>query len=186
MKETEEPAEPTTPTQSTSESATPTPTSNESGSTYKGNRRGKSRRGNESGTRGLEQKYFKGETPELNAVLGLITERLDQGVTFEKFQYVLKNYVLKNFHKAEDIVEMVTNLKDPCTNFETKNIPKDLTTTEEGSKINMKMWEIRVKKYMDTEEVLTENSNKLYGIVIVKCTPPLRPTIKHDAEYGIK
>ena len=48
------------------------------------------------------------------------------------------------------------------------------------------MWEIRVKKYMDREEVLTENANKLYGIVIGQCTPPLRSTIKHDAEYGIK
>ena len=104
MKETEEPAEPTTPTPSTSASATPTPTSNESGSTYKGNRRGKSRRGNEGGTRGSEQKDFKGETLELNAVLGLITEILDQGVTFEKFQDVLKNYVLKDFHKAEDSI----------------------------------------------------------------------------------
>ena len=112
MKETEEPAEPTTPVPSTSESATPTPTSNKSRNTYRGNRRGSSRRGNEGGTRGSEQKDFKGETPELNAVLRLITEILDQGVTFEKFQEVLKNYVLKNFHKAEDIVEMVTNLKD--------------------------------------------------------------------------
>ena len=142
MKETEEPAEPTTPTPSTSASVTLTPTSNESGSAYKGKRRGNSRRGNEGGTRGSEQKYFKGETLELNAVLGLITERLDQGVTFEKFLDVLKNYVLKNFHKAEDIVEMVTKLKDPFTNFETKHMPKDLTTTEEGSKLKMKMWEI--------------------------------------------
>ena len=54
----------------------------------------------------------------------------------------------EEFHKAEDIVEMVTNLKYPCTNFETQHMPKDLTTTEEGSKIKMKMWEIRVKKYM--------------------------------------
>ena len=118
----------------------------------------------------MEQKDFKGETPELNAVLGLITKRLDQSVTFEKFQDVLKNYVLKNFHKAEDIVEMVTNLKDPFPNFETKHMPKDLTTTEEVSKMNMKMkmWEMRVKKYMDREEVLTENANKLYGIFIGK------------------
>ena len=83
MNETEEPAEPTTPTPSTSASATPTTTSNESGSTYKGNRRGNLRHGNEGGTRGSEQNDFQGETPELNAVLGLITERLDQGVTFE-------------------------------------------------------------------------------------------------------
>ena len=65
-------------------------------------------------------------------------------------------------------------------------MPKDLTTTEEGSNIKLKMWEIRVKKYMDRKEVLTENANKLYDIVIGQCTPPLISTIKHDAEYGIK
>ena len=104
----------------------------------------------------------------------------------EILQDIVLQNVLENFHKAEDIVEMVTNLKDPCTNFETKHMPKDLTSTEEGSKIKMKMWEIRVKKYMDREEFLTENANNLYGIVIGQCTPPLRSTIKHDTEYGIK
>ena len=117
MKENKEPAKPTTPAPSTSASATPTTAINESGSTYKGNRRGSSRCGNEGGTRVSEQKYFKGETPELNAVLGLITERLDQGVTFEKFQEVLKDYVLKNFHKSEDIVEMITDPKYPFPNY---------------------------------------------------------------------
>ena len=34
---------------------------------------------------------------------------------------------------------------------------------------------------MDREEVITENANKLYGIVIGKCTPPLRSKVKHDA-----
>ena len=63
---------------------------------------------------------------------------------------------------------MVTNLKDPFPNFETKHMPQDLTTTKEGSKMKMKMWEMRVKKYMDREEVLTENANKLYGIFIGK------------------
>ena len=140
MKETEEPAKPTTPAPSTSASATSTTMRNKSGNTYRGNRRIRSRRGNKGGARGSEQKDFKGETPELNAVLGIITERLDQGVTFEKFQEVLKNYVLKNFHKAEDIVEMVKNLKYPLPNFNTNHMPKDLTTTVEGSKLKMKMW----------------------------------------------
>ena len=80
--------------------ATPTPTNNKSGNNYRGNRRGNSKCGNEGGTRRSEQKDFRGETPELNAVLGIITERMDQGVTLENFQDVLKNYVLNNFHKA--------------------------------------------------------------------------------------
>ena len=185
MNETgKEPDKPPNPVPTTPVSATPTPTKNESGNNRRGNRRVNLRHGNEGGTSGLEKKDFKGETPKLNAVLGLITERMKQGVNFDKLQDVLKNYALKNYHKAEDIVEMVTDLNDPFPNFENKHMPRELTKTEEESKMKMKMWEMRVKTYIDREEVLEENANKLYGIVIGQCTPPLRLTIKGDAEYG--
>ena len=48
------------------------------------------------------------------------------------------------------------------------------------------MWEMRVKRYMDQEDILIYDTNKLYGIVIVQCTSPLRSTIKGDAEYKTK
>ena len=126
-----EPAKLPTPAPATPAPATPTPTNNENGNKRRGNQRGSLRRGNEGETSRSEQKDFKGKTLKLNAVLGLITERLDQGVTFNKFQDVLKNYVLKKFHKAKDIVEMVTDLNDPFPNFENKHMPKKLTKTEE-------------------------------------------------------
>ena len=120
MNETgKESAKPPAPAPATPVSATPTPTNNESRNNRRVNQRGNLRRGNEGGMSRPEQKDFSGETPELNAVLGLITERLYQGVTFDKFQDVLKN-----FHKSEDIVEMVTDLNDPSPNFETKHMPK--------------------------------------------------------------
>ena len=46
---------------------------------------------------------------------------------------------------------MVTDLNDPFPNFNTKHIPKEFNKTKEESKINMKMWEMRVKKYIDKE-----------------------------------
>ena len=52
--------------------------------------------------------------------------------------------------------------------------------------MKMKMWEMQVKKYIDREQVLTENANKLYSIVIGQCKPPLRSTMKGDVEYGKK
>ena len=76
---------------------------------------------------------------------------MDQGVTFDRFQYVLKNYVLKNFRKAEEIVQIITDLNDPVANFDTKHMPGDLTEKEKESKIKMKIWEMRVKRYMDQE-----------------------------------
>ena len=130
MNETgKEQAEPPVPAPTTPASATLTPTNKDSRSNYRGNQRGNSKCGNEGGMRGSEQKYFRGETPELNVVLGIITERMDQGVTFENFQDVLKKYVLKNFHKVEDIFEMVTYLNDPFPNFETKHMPKEIIKT---------------------------------------------------------
>ena len=99
----------------------------------------------------MKKKYFNRETPELNTVIGLITERLDQGVTFDKFQFLLNNYVLKNFRNAEDIVEIIIDLNDEVTNFDTKHMPDELTEKEEESKIKMNMWEMQVKQYMDRE-----------------------------------
>ena len=46
---------------------------------------------------------------------------------------------------------MVTDLDDPFPNLNSKHMPKELTKTEEESKIKMKMWEMRVKKYIDRE-----------------------------------
>ena len=40
------------------------------------------------------------------------------------------------------------------------------------------MWEMRVKRYMDQEDILIDNINKLYVIVIGQCTPALILTIK--------
>ena len=99
----------------------------------------------------MEQKYFKGETPKRNTTFGLITKRLNPGVKFDRFQDILKNYVLENFRKEEDIVEIRTDLNNTVTNFKRKHMPNNLIEKEEESKINMKMWEMRLKGYMDRE-----------------------------------
>ena len=59
---------------------------------------------------------------------------MEQGVTFDKFQDFLKNYFLNNLIKEEDIVEIITYLKDPVTNVDTKHIPDDLTKKKRNRK----------------------------------------------------
>jgi len=59
-----------------------------------------------------EMKSYRGETAKLEAVLGLVTEKLDKGVTFNVFQNQMKNYILKNIKKLEDVVRFVMDLKD--------------------------------------------------------------------------
>ena len=58
---------------STPEPTTPATTNKETRNTHRVNKRGKSRHGIEGGAIWSVKKYFKGERPKLNAVLGLIT-----------------------------------------------------------------------------------------------------------------
>ena len=77
-----------------------------------------------------EKNYIKGEKPELNAVFDLITERMHQRVIFDKLQDILKNYTLNNFRKAEDIVQIITDLNNSVTSFDTNQMTDDLTRKE--------------------------------------------------------
>jgi len=60
----------------------------------------------------IENREFTDEKFELSAVLGLLTKRLNNSVPFDKFQDKIKNYVLKNFKKADDIIELIVESKD--------------------------------------------------------------------------
>jgi len=77
--------------------------------------------------------------------LGLLTERLDNSVSFDKFQEKIKNYVLKNFKKAEDIIELIVESKDPTVLFGLKHMPADFTDEEEAKLAKIKMWKMRFK-----------------------------------------
>jgi len=133
-----------------------------------------------------ESKTYQGETPELNAVLGLMSERLDYGVTFDVFQERLKNHVLKTFKRADDVVIRVTDLTDLNTDFEMKNKPMDSTSSEIKNPIKMEEWKMRFKQYMSQEEISAENVTKLYVLVIGQCTPALRSSLKAELFYKIK
>ena len=57
------------------------------------------------------QRFFR-QKKDIEAILTLVTEQVDKGVTFERFQETLKNYVLKSLENGEDIVTLVMKLKD--------------------------------------------------------------------------
>jgi len=130
-----------------------------------------------------EIKGFVGETPELVAVLTLLSEKVEKGVMFDVFQKKLKNYAIKNFNKKEDISILIANLEDPLKDFETNNAPMNLSTTEAANQMEVKKWEMNLKMYLLCEENLWQNIVKNYGIVIGQCTPALRSTLKSDNDY---
>ena len=65
-----------------------------------------------------EHKYFKGDTPEVGALLGLLYKKLDIGTAFEKFREKLKGYVERKFDNAKDVMCVVTDMDNPMKIFE--------------------------------------------------------------------
>lgn len=129
---------------------------------------------------------FSGETKDVETVLTLVTEKFYKGVTLDRFQETLKNYVPKNMENGEDLVPIITKLKDPTTIFEDNHAPKDLTETKLASPVKVKMWELRIKQYLNRERKLRGNIHKLYPIILGQCTQVLMSTLKGDPEYEAK
>ena len=48
-----------------------------------------------SGSNNRQIRDFSGETKDIEAILTLVMDQVDKGVTFNRFQETLKNYVLK-------------------------------------------------------------------------------------------
>ena len=126
-------------------------------------------------------------------MLGIKSERLNKGTLFKIFQEKLGNYVLKNLPKAEDVIILVSALQDslsptadPSDSFESKYCPAEPEKTEQNIPIKMKVWEINIKQYLDHEDKLRENINKIYGLVIGKFTIALLSTLRSDKDYEQK
>ena len=76
----------------------------------------------------------------------------------------------------------MTDLKDPKTDFETNNMPNDPSSDDKTCPTKLKLWEMRIKRYLDREKTLYHNITKLYAVIIGQCTPALKSTIKGDSE----
>jgi len=131
-----------------------------------GKKHGHFRRYNENGVMyNQELQKFNGETPELDAVLGLLTEKMEKGDMFDRFQEKIETYALRNNKHAEDVICLITKLVDPMSDFEARHMPTNPTSQEEASPVKMKMWAEKLKRYMDREDLLRENIHKLYGVI---------------------
>ena len=111
-------------------------------------------------------KDFTGDTPELGEVMNLSSEKLDNGMAFGKFLEKLKNIYAKYIRHAEDVMYITMDLEDSTSVFESKHIPKDLTEEEEKKTSKHKMLEMRLTTFLDREEVMAENINKIYALAI--------------------
>ena len=51
---------------------------------------------------------FKGDTPYVGSVLGLLSEKLDNGTAFDKFRDKLNSYVERKFQNEKYLMCVVT------------------------------------------------------------------------------
>ena len=71
-----------------------------------------------------EERNFLGKTKELEAVLGLKSERLNYKVPFDTFCEKLAEYVLKTFTSARHVIPLVEDMENPMNEFRDTNKPK--------------------------------------------------------------
>jgi hypothetical protein len=172
-------------------------TTTESGSTSNNdnNRNSDNRRSERTGQKGKayknfqdtnEQKNWEGEEPKVGSVLGLRSEWLDKKVSFEVFLEKITDYILREFTNPRDIVGSIRDLKDPTINFKKYNLPKNLTTKQKESDVEVAIQAQRIKLYAIREADLKNNMDKVYGLVKGQCSMSLRTVIKQDPEYDDK
>ena len=83
--------------------------------------------------------------------------------------------------RAKDAVGLIVEISNPKIGFETKHSPGEPSEEELKRNFKIKMWELRVKRFLDREENIPQNMSKIYSIVIWPCLPALRSDLKGDA-----
>ena len=66
----------------------------------------------------IAHKYFKGITPEVGAVLSLLSEKLDIGTVFDNFLEKIKGYVERKIYDTKYLMCVVTYMEDLTKTFE--------------------------------------------------------------------
>ena len=59
------------------------------------------------------QRNFKNDTPEVGSLLGLMSKKIDIGMTFDNFREKLKGYVEINIDYVKYVICVVTDIEDP-------------------------------------------------------------------------
>ena len=72
------------------------------------------------------QRDFMGDTPEVGAVLGLLSEKLDTGTALDNFSDKLKGYMEGKLDNEKDVMCVVTDIENPTKTFEEGKMPKYL------------------------------------------------------------
>ena len=164
-------------TQDNQETSTNTGTSgNEKNNTQSTGNRRNDRRSQFTGN----ERTWQGEKPEIDGVLGLRTEWLDKKMSYSTFMEKMVEYVLREFTNANDVLSLVRDEVNPTDDFETNNLPKDLSDTDKKSEVKVAIQQQRIKLYVTREMELDNNVRKIYGLVKGQCSHSLKTILKQE------
>ena len=123
-----------------------------------GRGKGNSRNSRSNGNSDL-MRNFKGEEPEVGAVLGMAAEQRNNRDRFKFFQDKLLSYIKKDpgYKYVDDIVILVKKMKDPMAQLEKKR-------PDEAKITNSHEFNHSMKLYVERKMYLSTNITKLYSL----------------------
>ena len=110
-----------------------------------------------------EDKNYDGDTPEVDSILALRTEKITKKLTFDTFREKLATYINIELTHATDVVCVVKHIKGTKINFYNNNKPKDLTEEEAKSSMNKMIQDQEVKQYVYKKQDF-KNNLKLFSL----------------------
>ena len=130
-------------------------------------------------------KAFEGAEPDIGCVLGLRFVKVDKKVAYDVFCDKFANYISRSMKYGNEVVCAVKEYKDPVTDYEENNMPKDLPRGE-TSAAKKAILNQKVKLYVTKEAEIKDNKWKIYGKIWGQCTDALQSMIAHDKGYEEK
>ena len=97
--------------------------------------------------------------------MGLRSKWLDKKMNFEAFLEKITDYILRELKNPRDIVSVVRDLKDPTINFKWNNLPRNLTSQQLKSYVEVAIQREHIKMYVIRESDMSNNMDKICGLV---------------------
>ena len=98
----------------------------------------------------------------------------------------MTDYVLRELKNTADVVSVVRDMVVPNDDFAKKHMPKDLTDKQKRSDAQIQIQQQRIKLYANREAEVTNNMNKIYGIVKTQCSYSLKIVLEQEKEFDEK
>ena len=127
-------------------------------------------RRNDNGRRNIfsaNERSWSGDKADIGAVLGLRVEQLDNKHSYRSFLEKMTEYVLRELNNPHDILELLTEQKDPRPSLKA-NILVKVEDEDKDNDVMVAIQQQRIKLYVTREMELETNMLKVYGLTLHK------------------